>query len=119
MVHQLAIGDCIDFPVGSVVVAVSRLDCGQPHDAEYFGFVNLTGLGEPYPGVEIVGDEIIESCLARFEDYVGIDYESSSLEIAFIYPEEDGWSIGNRRGECFLVTVDGSKLIGSVEDTAV
>lgn len=116
---ELSVGDCIDFPVGSFVVAVPRVPCSEPHDAEFIGPATLGAAADPYPGDNEVISLTAERCLEKFEPWVGIDYEESALDIALIYPTGDHWRAGGRTAQCFIVAFDGSKLTGTTRDSGL
>lgn len=116
---DLAVGDCVDLPTGAYVVVVARLPCDVPHDAEALASLSLGGVRDPYPGLDTVLDRIFDHCVEVFEDYVDADYYSSSLDIFYLYPDETNWSAGNHSAQCAVVTLDGSKLTGSVKGSGL
>ena len=56
-----------------------------------------------------------DGCLERFEAFVGKDYESSSLDIATLYPSAESWQQSDREVVCAVYDVDAEKLTGSVK----
>ena len=57
-----------------------------------------------------------EGCLERFETFVGKDYESSSLDIATLYPSQESWQRQNDREViCAVYDMEAEKLTGSVK----
>lgn len=119
LLADLVVGDCVDLPTGAYIVAVAKLPCDVPHDAEALASLSLGGARDPYPGLETVLDRIFEHCVDVFDDYVDADYYSSSLDIFFLYPDETLWSAGSHSAQCAVVTVDGSKLTGSVKGSGL
>jgi hypothetical protein len=115
--EDLAVGDCFDLPPGQYVYLVSRVPCDEAHDAEFLHRVALGDAGAPYPGEEAVTDLVIDDCLAAYADFIGVAYEDSTLDFAFLYPIELSWAAGNHEAQCFVVTVDGTKLVGSTRAT--
>ena len=60
-------------------------------------------------------------CKAAFADYVGIDYDSSTLYLSFYYPTEETWTqINDREILCIVTTTDdfATKTTGSVKGSA-
>ncbi len=61
-----------------------------------------------------------EACIERFKAFVGRDYESSSLDIATLYPSHDSWHRENDREViCAVYDIDTKKLTGSVKGSAL
>jgi hypothetical protein len=50
---------------------------------------------------------------------VGIDFLESSLDLFFLYPNQEGWDLGDRTIQCVAVPMDGQPLDGSVRRTAI
>jgi hypothetical protein len=63
-----------------------------------------------------MGEMAHEGCLARFESFVGRDYDSSSLDIATLFPSYESWhQQSDREVVCAVYDIDGKKLAGSVQ----
>lgn len=60
-----------------------------------------------------------ESCVDRFEPFVGIDYESSVLEVVTLYPTAESWAQDDREVVCALYDMSETKLVGSVRGRAL
>lgn len=105
-------GQCVDL-VGDdgVVLGTSTVPCSEPHDAEAFHRAQFAD--GPFPGDAVVADQADATCLAEFEDYVGIGYYDSEYWIDWLVPSADGWATGDREVVCLLVSGDGSPLTGS------
>jgi hypothetical protein len=120
---DIRLGDCFDdagvFSEGdSEVSKVPAVPCAEPHDNEVYAVfdVSLTSFPE--------GDEMsnlaFDSCLERFQPFVGKDYESSSLDIATLYPSRESWDRQNdREVVCVVFDVNANKLTGSVKGQAI
>jgi hypothetical protein len=110
----LFIGQCIDEDEMDKYLAgddFSLVSCDQPHDAEvYFRYEFTSG---PYPGDELVTDELKSVCRDEFEGYVGADFETSALNFWALWPTQGAWEAGNRLGECALFDLNSNKLTGS------
>ncbi len=110
---QVRIGDCFDDVSSSVdeVSSVPGVPCSEPHDNEAFAVFDVTVT--EYPGGEAMGNLAYESCLTRFDSFVGRDYQSSTLEITTMYPSIESWNQSDREVICAVYDVDQNKLIGS------
>jgi hypothetical protein len=113
---QMRVGDCFDD--GSTfadeeVNSVPGVPCSKPHDNEVYAVFDVSL--SSFPG-DRMGDLAHEACLERFESFVGKDYESSSLDIATLYPTSESWH-GQKDREviCAVYDVDAKKLTGSVK----
>ena len=110
----LIVGQCIDDEELDKYLAgddFSLVPCDDPHDAEIY-YVHEFPSG-PYPGDETVVADLKSVCRTTFEDYVGIDYETSALHFWALWPSQGWWESGNRVGECALFDPDAGKLTGS------
>jgi len=112
---QIRVGDCFD-DTGSFeeeVTSVPGVPCSEPHDNEAFAVFDLT-VAE-FPDEETMADLVSETCLARFESFAGIDYQSSSLEITSMYPTLESWQQDDREVICAVYDMNANKLVGSAE----
>ncbi len=117
----LDIGMCIDWPDGDDGLS-ANVDCAVPHDAEVYAAqsaVNLNGSG--YPGEDAVFDQADDFCQGTaFLAYVGAEYEDSSLEVYYYYPDAAAWKVYDRGITCVVAFADGTPLPGgSVRDTGM
>lgn len=119
---QMRVGDCFDD--GSAfsddnpeVDSVPGVPCANPHDNEVYAVFDVA---EPsFPG-DRMAELAHESCLTRFESFVGRDYESSSLDIATLYPSPESWHGQNdREVVCAVYDMAANKLTGSVKGLAL
>ena len=113
---NMRVGDCFDD--GSAfddneVNSVPGVPCAQPHDNEVYALFDVTETS--FPG-DAIAEIAHEGCLARFEGFVGKDYESSSLDIATLYPSRESWQQQNdREVVCVVYDLAANKLTGSVK----
>ena len=80
-----SVGDCVDVPIDSPrVTSLVAIDCALEHDIEVFALGNSTV-------AEYDKDDVAEQaqvyCRTAFEEYVGISYEQSVLDIYLMYPD--------------------------------
>jgi hypothetical protein len=119
---QMQVGDC--FNDGTVfaeedaeVGSVPAVPCSTPHDNEVYAVFDVSVATFP-------GDDMAEmardACMERFVPFVGRDYESSSLDIATLYPTHESWHGQNdREVVCAVYDVDAKQLTGSVKGLAL
>jgi hypothetical protein len=116
---QMRVGDCFDdgstFSGDSPEVSnVAGIPCSTPHDNEVYAVfdVNVTS----FPEGDGMANLALDSCKQRFQSFVGKDYDSSSLDIATLYPTRDSW---NRQNDhevvCAVYDVEQKKLTGSMK----
>jgi hypothetical protein len=117
-VFSLPVGTCFDDQEDGEISSVPEVDCAQPHDNEVFALINSTET-DTYPGAEQMSTISDELCIAQFEGYVGLDYQSSELAVFPIFPTEASWNEDDDREIiCALYNADLSKLTGSMEGAA-
>ena len=115
-VAALQVGTCLDgvHPGVAVTADVTRpVDCATTHDNEIVGVVSDT-LPGAYPGQAAVDAFANAPCEAAFGAYVGVDFDSSTLDLITLTPSELSWARGDRQISCVAITRDGSRLTGSV-----
>ena len=71
----------------------------------------------PFPGQAVIDDEAIAKCVPLFEDYVGSDYETSRLDVWWIFPTTESWNDGDREVACVLYDLGLNKLTGSMANS--
>lgn len=114
----LTVGQCFDLPGDATdLFDLEDRDCSGPHTAEVVGTQDLTDAD--YPGEDSAVATSEDFCRSVFADYVGIDFDSSALDMGYAYPTEASWALGDRQIACYAMTMDGSPLAGgSVQGTA-
>ena len=116
---HVQVGDCFDdsSSSGEEISSLPGVPCSNPHDNEAYAVFDLTVAS--YPDGDSMGELAHESCLQRFDTFVGKDYESSSLEIFAIYPTTASWAQNDREVICAIYDMDENKLVGSAEGRAL
>jgi hypothetical protein len=115
---QMRVGDCFDDGTAfteedASIGSVPGVPCAKPHDNEVYAVFDIDAA--TFPG-DAMSEMAHDACLERFESFVGIDYESSSLDIATLYPSAESWSRQNDREViCAVYDVELAKLTGSVQ----
>lgn len=114
---DLQVGDCFD-DTGSIVseesgevASLPGVPCADPHDNEVFAIVDL-GIST-YPDDEALTQLAWDKCMARFEPWVGLEYDSSELDILTLTPTRESFSSSNRDVVCAVFHVEFTKLTGS------
>ena len=113
---SLRIGDCYDDPAPDVTVieSVEGIPCTLPHDNEIYAITQISG--SVFPGSEEVISLARDFCLGQFEDFVGIEYASSVLDITYVFPTEESWNrINDREIACSVFHMDDEQLSGSMK----
>ena len=98
-----------------------KVDCAEPHIWEAYESIIVEEGDGTYPGEDVVTAQSETDCKAAFADYVGIDYDSSTLYLSFYYPTEETWTqINDREILCIVTTTDdfATKTTGSVKGSA-
>ena len=101
-VAEVRTGDCIAKEIGEDVemTTLELIPCAEPHSYEsYATFLLPDG---DFPGQKEV-DRLAEGgCIKRFEDFVGLNYEESEIDMFYMRPFSEGWAV-DRGVACLLV----------------
>lgn len=115
-VFTIAVGDCLnDGGVEGEVSEVAKVDCAEPHDSEAYASIIMDD-GD-FPGDAAVEEQAISDCTTEFNSFVGLDYNSSTLDFAYYYPTEGSWANGDREILCLIVDPAG-QVSGSLQGAA-
>jgi len=99
-----------------IFLAVPVVDCAQPHQSEAYAEFLWPGDDFLYPGDERVVGHGEEECRRRFADFVGLEYDSSRLELTYLYPTSQSWRDGDRLFLCAVSAPDGETLQGTARN---
>jgi hypothetical protein len=118
-VFSLELGQCFNDEVApGEIQEVPIVPCAQPHDNEVYAVFDMAGDGA-YPGDAVVQQAATDGCLAAFEPFVGLDYQSSVLDASFLSPTAEGWvELGDREIVCYVFRLDRERVTGSLRGTA-
>jgi hypothetical protein len=108
-VFSLRPGDCLNS--GPNGLAVTRLSCATPHDAEVFATFSVPG--SSWPGDAAVRQEAGSGCASRLGGYLNPQLAGAGLAQEFVYPDRTAWRAGERTVVC-EVSAEGGQLTGSV-----
>lgn len=112
--YALAVGECVnDAEIENYLAGAdySVTSCADPHDNEVY-YIHQYAAG-PYPGSDAAASELESVCLGQFTAFVGRDYETSTLGIYTLHPDQSSWEADQRTGECMVYDFDYNKLTGS------
>jgi hypothetical protein len=133
-VYTPVVGDCVDLrsivdgkavttrtlpgvdgtPKGNRQV-ILRLDCNLPHQYEIIASVNAGLPSSPAPSN---GELVLAAkrlCPEAFGTYIGIPYQTSTLEMGWILPGADQLAKGNQQIGCTVLDSK-AKLVGTVRE---
>ena len=118
-VFSLEVGDCFGDPASyaAEVEEVDQVSCEESHDNEVYAVGDHpAGDDAPYPGDEALDAYGFGYCLSEFENYVGIAYPDSRLDVTAFLPTRDGWEDDDdREVTCYLYDLNLAKLTGSMK----
>jgi hypothetical protein len=106
-VLSIGIGQCFASPtsVHTELKSLTRTACSSPHALESYARVsykkNVANLA--YPGADVLTKFAQSVCAQQFNDYVGIDYQDSTLFFTYLLPSPQGWEQSlDRYVLCFI-----------------
>ena len=111
---QSHIGECFQFGPNEDS-DVTKVDCNQPHDGEYFHIFDFAG--NSYPSNDEFEQESAEICSLIFEHYVGKPVEESTLDYGVVLPKAETWAKGDHTVQCYVLAKDDRKLTGSARNS--
>lgn len=116
---QVRVGDCFDDSrsFSDEISSLPGVPCSEPHDNEAYAVIDLTIA--TYPEGEGMETLAFESCMERFNSFVGQEYDSSSLDILTMYPSAESWKQDDREVVCAVYDIDAQKLVGSAKGRAL
>ena len=118
-VFSLKVGDCYngaslsgdDYKEFTDVEIVS---CDDAHENEVYAVFELPD--SSWKGDDYLFEQAESGCLARFEGFVGIEYERSVLNADIFYPTEDSWErVDDRSVTCSVSEGSNTKVLGSAK----
>jgi hypothetical protein len=117
-VAELRVGDCFDLKDAdqSEVADVTAKPCSEPHEYELI-FVGEMPEGA-YPSDAETDAYVGRECVPAFDDFVGLAYADSRLELFYFSPTEGGWSAGDRGIQCAVYDPADSTLTETLRGAA-
>ena len=121
---SLRVGDCTNDPESAnddgesyVVTYVTAIPCAEPHDNEFYHSFNLSHAS--FPGDDPIYEEAMTGCIDNFKGFVGVEYDSSILDVTTYYPTAESWIEGDREVLCGVFHTEYKKLHGSAKGIAI
>lgn len=114
-------GDCFDDPeTTDVVFSLDAVPCSQPHDKEVFAVASIVGVWDEFPGQTTLENYAYEQCSGSlFDDFVGVAYFDSALDVVTLTPSTESWDQGDREIVCALYRLDFEKMTGSARNSGI
>mgnify|MGYP001739776163 CR=1 FL=1 len=116
-VMHMQVGQCILLPEEKTATTVETTNCTSEHDAEVF-HIDTVADGD-FPGADELNRQAESMCISAFDEYVGADYLTSSLDATWMIPTKDSWAHKDRTIVCLARPLDHSKLTRSVRDSGM
>ena len=123
-IFQIRIGDCFDDDINYSteetveLSGVGGVPCNSPHDNEVYAQTQMPQ--QAYPGEDKVLAVAEDYCFAQFESYVGREYETSVLDITYIYPTRQSWTqLSDREVSCAIFNMNYEKLTGTMRGSRI
>ena len=128
-------GDCFDDSLdtsqaqsvrtgrGGLAEEIAAIPCSEPHDNELYAVFDLSDrlpylALERFPGEEGIVSFSRDGCFERFENFIGISYEESTLLVRMLYPTAESWAQGDREVSCMVYHSE-EKLAGSMRGSGI
>jgi len=114
---DLQVGDCFAFgldaePGSDDVESVDLQSCDDRHDNETYAIFDATE--SSWPGERALWDAADQGCYAEFEAFVGIPWDDSVADYAYLTPTEQSWPEGDREILCYA-WIEGDTSPGTLE----
>lgn len=113
-IEDVRIGDCFNLKDvhAEETSEVDAKRCGEAHQFEMV-FAGEMRSGE-YPTEAEISDFVASACGPAFDDYVGMAYADSHLEVFYWFPVTEGWNRGDRGVQCAVYDPLDNALLGSL-----
>lgn len=124
-VFDIKVGDCLanqdNLGDGSQVTDVPKVPCSQPHAYEVYYEYSVKDAAT-YPGEDVISGEAEAECTGSgFTSFIGHDWNSSQLNVTWLYPTEGSWGSGDRLVSCMVyetgADTGGNPTTGSLKDS--
>ena len=118
-VFSLKVGDCYNGPSMNTeelieVSDVELVSCDDPHENEVYAVFELPD--SSWKGEDYVFEQAGIGCGTKFEAFVGIEYERSTLYVDVLHPTEESWKEqDDRKVLCSVTEGPYMKVSGSAK----
>jgi hypothetical protein len=117
-IADLRVGDCFDQKDVDAEQA-DEVDARRCDDGHQFEMMSIGTMSNgSYPSDAEFENFVGTVCLPAFDEYVGLAYEDSRLEVYWYYPLEDGWAEGDHLIQCAIYDPLNSEVVGSLRGAA-
>lgn len=114
---ELEVGDCIplvEYGAEEEIYDLPVVPCEQPHTDEIYYIFQVDDDGE-YPGDDPLNETAWDGCIAQFEAFVGVPYDSSALDVYTYQPTRTSWArADDRTVHCIVFSYD--DVTGTLRD---
>nr|WP_321182026.1 septum formation family protein [Microbacterium barkeri] len=96
---ELQVGDClplVEYDAEDQIYDLPVVPCEQPHTDEIYYIFQVEGESE-FPGDDPLYEIAWDGCIAQFEAFVGVPYESSVLDVYSYQPTRSSWARADDR----------------------
>ena len=122
-IADLELGDCFNNNnkqavgnIGEEIYNVEMVGCDEAHESEVYRIFYLPDSN--WKGYDYIIEEANIGCYNGFKQYVGIEWEFSSLDVEYLHPTEDSWkNYDDRAITCYLVEGNYNKTFGSLKNS--
>lgn len=118
-VFTLKVGSCFneesDSVEGEQISSIPMRECSEPHQNEVFFIHNLPD-AEKVPSDAEVEQQLNDFCIPAFEQFTGVAYDDSELEIGYFSPSAQSWGTGDRELVCYVAEPDSKMVSQSLKD---
>jgi hypothetical protein len=123
--QTLTVGQCFnggraDDSETTIIRSVETIDCAEAHESELAAtfLYPEAGVGDEYPGDEVLSRFAERECTLRFADYVGVPFSQSIYGMTYAYPLEFNWVLSDTSIQCIVHPAAGqSTMTGSVRNS--
>ena len=117
-IFSLKVGDCMpaDAMSNTEQTDADVIPCAEPHGYEVYHEFELAD-GE-FPGSDVIQTEVEAQCLPAFDEFVGLAFAESTLDITWYEPTESSWTQGDDRLVQCLIYDPAGDVEGTLQGVA-
>ncbi len=114
-IFALKVGDCMMEAPSGLLEDIDVVPCAEPHDQEVFHEITMDDGDFSEEAIDAASQECIGDAYASF---VGVAYETSTLEVYPITPTQQTWDELNDRVVQCVISDPAGQIEGSLEGAA-
>jgi hypothetical protein len=117
-VQDLRIGACFNLKdeAADSVSDVDAKPCTEAHRYELYHVANMSE-GD-YPSDDQLSAFVEQECVGAFATYVGLSYDTSTLDVVYFTPSSDAWKSGDRSVQCAAYDPGDTAVVGTLHGAA-